>query len=95
MTCSPKLHCNISDKNTNIGSDIVLFLGYESMCILPLNLFYSSTENLSMIIPNKIYVFTLKDFSSFSYMIVHSYLLCFLANIFTLSPLAYHIFHKY
>lgn len=44
---------------------------------------------------NKIYVFTLKDFSSFSYMIFHSYLLCFPENIFTLSPLAHHIFHKY
>lgn len=66
MTCSPKLCCNTSDKNTNIGSDIFLFLCYESMYILPLNSVYSSTETLSMIISNKMYIFSLKDFSSFS-----------------------------
>lgn len=96
MTCPPKLYCNISDKNTNIWSDIVLLLCYESIYILPLNSVYSSTKTLSMIISNLVYDYIKlwKIFQAFPYMIFHSYLLTFPANIFTLSPLACHTFHK-
>lgn len=92
MTCSPKLPCNINDKNTNIRKDIVLFLCYEFMSILPLNFVYSSTETLSMIISIKTYVLTLKDFVCFALYDFSQLLLCFPANVFTLSPSACHIF---
>lgn len=95
MICSSQLRCNTNDKNTNIGSDFVLFLCYESMDILSLNSVYSSAELLSMIILKKNMSSRWKVFQAFPDMIFHSYLLSFLENTFTLSPSAYHIFHKY